>query len=141
MIRGVNGVAVGTTVLLGLVTVGYVRIASGPSQFGPNPIALLFLVAIVLIGLGGTILPWRTGRIGLLAATAAATWALGVLTFSVGLGLMLAALLAAAAVIVELSASTGGDAVVDYAAAVAGMAAGLAGFGLTWLMAVGTRGG
>jgi hypothetical protein len=140
MIRGVNGLAVATGVLLGLVAVVYVRIASGPSQFGPSPTALLFLVTAVCTSMGGAILPWRRGRIGLLAATGAATWALGVLTFSIGIGLMLAALLAAVAVIVELSASTAREAAGNYAAVLAGAAAGLAGFGLTWLMAVSARG-
>jgi hypothetical protein len=132
MIQGVNAVAVAATVLLGLVTVAYVRIASEPHQLGPNPIAVLYLTGAVLTCVGGTVVTAKRWRIGLLAATSAASLALGTVTFSIGIGLMLAAFVAGGAVLGEFSGATPADG----AAALVGAAVGLAAFGLTWHIAV-----
>jgi hypothetical protein len=135
MVQGVNLVAVLAAAVLGLVDVVYVRIASGPSNLGPTPIALLFLTASALTSAGGAVLPWKRGRIGLLAATSVACFALGIITFWIGLGLILGALLAGGAVMLEFSKATDGDGT----AALLGAAVGFAVFGLTWMIAVNSR--
>lgn len=118
--------------LLGLVDVVYVGAASSPSQQGPTPLALLFITSAVLACTAAAILPWQKARIALLMAVVVASFSLGIVSFSIGVGLMLGAILAGAGLLRELKEATPTDGI----AAAAGGIGGFAAVALAWVVAI-----
>src|SRR5262245_42794542 len=102
MIQGPRAIALLAAMVLGLVDLIYIRLATGPSQSGPTPIALLFMTMSALSFLGGATLPWRRARVVLLAVTSVASVSLAMITFPIGLGLMVGGLVGAGATLGEL---------------------------------------
>jgi hypothetical protein len=132
MTRDTNPMALIAAMLLGLVDVVYVRLASGPSQQGPTAVALLFITGAVLACMAGAILPWKPARIALLMGVVVASFSLGIVSFSIGVGLMLGAILAGAGLLIELKEATPTDGI---AAAIGGIG-GFSAVALAWLVAI-----
>jgi hypothetical protein len=134
LVHGVNLVGVAAMFLFGLIDVLYLRIASGPSQFGPMPVMVAFLTTATLACAAGAVLPNKAVRSFLLMVPSVTGFALGLVTFSIGMGLMLAALVAGTAVIWELMHQPAG---VDLVAVGVGvvLGTGLILLGWSWMVA------
>jgi hypothetical protein len=134
MVHGVNVLAVAAIVLCGLIDVRYVRVASEPSQLGPTPIMVLFLATATLACAAGARLPSKALRSFVLMVPGVTGFALVLVTFSIGVGLMLAALVAAAEMVWELMNQPAG---VDPVAAGIGamLDNGLVLLGWSWVLA------